>query len=163
VIAIEIQLLLDRLEAMLVESRQLPFTSGVVVDRDRMFDVINQMRISIPEEVKKAKRLQQERERLIAQANEEAERIVALARDQAAALVQEHALIKQAQLQAQEVLNQVQHEAQSVRAGADDYALSVLQQLEERLLQQLGTVRNGISTLVSADPGPVQEASDQGL
>jgi hypothetical protein len=147
------------LEAILVEGRQLPFTSGVVVDRDRLFDVINQMRISIPEEVKKAKRMQQERERLIAQANEEAERIVALAREQAAALVHEHEVIKQAEQQAQEVLEQVRDEARSVRAGADDYALAVLQQLEERLLQQLGTVRNGISTLVPADLSAREESS----
>jgi vacuolar-type H+-ATPase subunit H len=154
VIAIEIQLLLDRLEATLVEGRQLPFTSGVVVDRDRCFDVINQMRISIPEEVKKARRLQQERERLIAQANEEAERIVALAREQAVALVHEHEVIKQAEEQAQIVLEQVQGEAQEVRAGADDYALVVLQQLEAQLMQQLSTVRNGISTLVPAESEP---------
>ena len=145
----------------MVESRQLPFTSGAVVDRDRFFDVINQMRISIPEEIKKAKRLQQERERLIAHANEEAERIVALAREQAVALVHEHEVIKQAELQAQEVLDQVQGEAQDVRAGADDYALAVLQQLEERLLQQLGTVRNGISTLVPAATEPTQDEGAQ--
>ena len=154
-IAIEIQLLLDRLEAMLVQGRQLPFTSGVVVDRDRFFDIINQMRISIPEEVKKAKRMQAERERLIAQANEEAERVVRLAREQAVVLVQEHELTQQAELQAQEVLAQVQGEAQDVRAGADEYALTVLQELEERLLQQLSTVRNGISTL-----GPASSQSD---
>jgi vacuolar-type H+-ATPase subunit H len=139
---------------MLVAGRQLPFTSGVVVDRDQFFDVINQMRISIPEEVKKAKRVQQERERLIAQANEEAERIIELAREQAANLVHEHEVLKQAERQAQEVLAQVQDEAQEVRAGADDYALVVLQQLEQRLLQQLGTVRNGISTLAPADVEP---------
>ena len=141
-----------------MESRQLPFTSGVVVDRDRFFDVINQMRISIPEEVKKAKRMQAERERLIAQANEEAERIVSLARAQAAALVQEHEVIKQAEQQAQEVLEHVQDEAQDVRAGADGYALMVLQELEERLLQQLSTVRNGISTL--GPPAPETGADE---
>jgi vacuolar-type H+-ATPase subunit H len=152
VIAIEIQLLLDRLEALLVEGRQLPFTSGVVVDRDRFYDVINQMRISIPDEIKKAKRMQQERERLIAKANEEAERIVASAHEQAADLVQEHEVVKQAQQRAQEVLDQVQGEAQEVRVGADDYALVVLQELEERLQQQLGTVRNGIATLAPQAP-----------
>ena len=160
-IVIEIQLLLDRLEAMLVASRQLPFTSGVLVDRDQFYDVINQMRISIPEEVKKAKRLQQERERLIAHANEEAERIVALAREQAAALVHEHTVIQLAEQQAQEVLNQVQDEAQTVRAGADDYALIVLQELEARLTQQLSTVRNGISTLGPVGQKPAAfEATD---
>jgi nitrogen-specific signal transduction histidine kinase len=162
VIAIEIQLLLDRFEAVLVEGRQVPLTSGVVVDRDRCFDLINQMRVSIPEEVKKAKRLHQERERVIAQANEEAERIVALAREQAAALVREHEVLQQAEVHAQEVLNQVKDEAQAVRAGADDYALVVLQQLEERLLQQLGIVRNGISTLSPLEPDPgAREDADE--
>ena len=153
-IVIEIQLLLDRLEAILVQGRELPFTSGVVVDRERCYDLINQMRISIPEEVKKAKRLQQERERLIAQANEEAERIVDLAREQAAALVQDHEVTRLAEQRAQTVLDRVQEQAQGVRADADAYALEVLQELEERLTQQLRTVRNGISTLgpVASEP-----------
>jgi len=154
VIAIEIQLLLDRLEAILVQGRELPFTSGVVVDRERCYDLINQMRISIPEEVKKAKRLQQERERLIAQANEEAERIVDLAREQAAALVQDHEVTRLAEQRAQTVLDRIQEQVQGVRADADAYALEVLQELEERLTQQLRTVRNGISTLgpVASEP-----------
>jgi vacuolar-type H+-ATPase subunit H len=147
VIVIEIQLLLDRLEALLVESRQLPFTAGVLVDRDRCFDIINQMRISIPEEVRKAKRMQQERERVIAQANEEAERIIALARAEAAALVNEHEIAEQAAQASQARLDETEREAQEVRSGADEYALNVLQQLEDHLVQQLTTVRNGISTL----------------
>ena len=146
-IVIEIQLLLDRLEALLVESRQLPFMSGVLVDRDRCFDIINQMRISIPEEVKKAKRMQQERERIIAHANEEAERIIALARAEAAALVDEHAIAEQATQASESALQEAEQEARHVRLGAEDYALTVLKQLEDHLVQQLTTVRNGISTL----------------
>lgn len=153
-IVIEIQLLLDRLEALLVESRQLPFLPGVLVDRDRCFDVINQMRISIPEEVKKAKRMQQERERIIAHANEEAERIIALARAEATALVDEHQIAEQAAQVSRTVYDQAEREAQEVRAGADSYALSVLQQIEDHLLQQLTTVRNGISTLDQGAQNP---------
>ena len=133
-IVIEIQLLLDRLEALLVESRQLPFLSGVLVDRDRCFDIINQMRISIPEEVKKAKRMQQERERIIAHANEEAERIIALARAEAAALVDERAIAEQTAQASESVLQEAESEASKVRSGADDYALTVLKQLEDHLL-----------------------------
>jgi vacuolar-type H+-ATPase subunit H len=147
VIVIEIQLLLDRLEALLVESRQLPFVSGVLIDRDRCFDIINQMRISIPEEVKKAKRLQQERERIITHANEEAERIIALAHERAAELVAEHKIAEQADRAAQKVLDQAEREAAKVQSGADEYARSVLAQLQEHLTQQLTTVRNGIATL----------------
>jgi hypothetical protein len=160
VIVIEIQLLLDRLEALLVESRQLPFVTGVLVDRDRCFDIINQMRISIPKEVKNAKRVQQERERIIAHANEEAERITALARAEAAALVDEHEVAAQAAEASQAVLNQTELEAQEVRQGADEYALAVLKELEDHLAQQLTTVRNGIMTLdhSSQDPSLAPDA-----
>ncbi len=146
-IAIEIHLLIDRLEALLVESRQIPFTSNVVVDRERCFDLINQMRTSVPEEVKKARRVHQERDRIIAQANEEAERIIALARDQAAELVSEHEIVAQAEEKAQIIVERARREAQEIRAGADEYAYSVLKQLEEHLLSHLTTVRNGLETL----------------
>lgn len=146
-IVIEIQLLIDRLEALLVESRQVPFTSTVLVDRDRCFDIINHMRISIPEEVKKAKRLQQERDRIVAHANEEADRIITLARERAAELVAEHEVIKHAESRGEIVLERAQREAEEIRGGADGYAISVLRQLEERLKEQLTTVRNGITTL----------------
>ena len=146
-IVIEINLLLDRLEALLVESRQFMLTSNVLVDRDRCFDIINQMRVSIPEEVKKSKRIYQERDRVIAQANEEAERIIALAREQAAELVAEHVIANQAEDKAQVVLERAQREAQEVRYGADDYALTVLRNLEQQLIDNLGTVQNGLVTL----------------
>jgi vacuolar-type H+-ATPase subunit H len=147
VIAIEINLLLDRLESLLVESRPFMLSANVLVDRDRCFDIINQMRVSIPEEVKKSKRVYQERDRIIAQANEEAERIIALAREQAAQMVDDHEIAKQGETKAQVILERVQREAQEIRLGADEYALSVLRQLEQHLIDHLGTVQNGIITL----------------
>jgi hypothetical protein len=147
VITIEIQLLIDRLEALLIESRQVPFTPSVVVDRDRCFDIINQMRVSIPEEIKKAKRMQQERDRIIAQANEEADRIVALARGRASDLVTDSEIISAAEGKVGFVLDRAQREAQEIRYGADEYALTVLKQLEAHLIDHLTTVQNGITTL----------------
>ncbi|MBL7198699.1 MAG: hypothetical protein ISS56_00975 [Anaerolineae bacterium] len=155
-IAIEIHLLLDRLEALLVESRQMPFTANVIVDRERCFDIINQMRVSIPEEVRKSKRVYQERDRIVAQANEEAERIIALAREQGEELTASHHVTAQAENRVQVVLERAQREAQEVKYGADDYALSVLKQLEEHLLEHLKTVQNGIYTLDSKS----EEASE---
>jgi vacuolar-type H+-ATPase subunit H len=156
VIAIEIHLLLDRLEALLVESRQLPFTTNVVVDRDRCFDIINQMRVSIPEEVRSSKRVYQERDRIVAQANEEAERIIALAREQAGELIANHQVSAQAESRVQVVLERAQREAQEIKYGADEYAEEVLKQLEGHLLEQLQTVQNGIVALNRGqeDSGP---------
>jgi hypothetical protein len=159
VIVIEINLLLDRLESLLVESRQFMMTSNVLVDRDRCFDIINQMRVSIPEEVKKSKRVYQERDRIIAQANEEAERIIALARQQATEMTSEHQVLQQTEGRAQVMLERAERESQEIRLGADEYALAVLRQLEETLIQHLGTVQNGVRTLEqsTAVAEPIEE------
>ena len=157
-ITIEIHLLLDRLEALLVESRQIPFTSNVLVDRDRCFDIINQMRVSIPEEIKRSKRVYQERDRVVAQANEEADRIIGLARDQSAELISGHDIIRLAESKAQVILERAQREGQEIRYGADDYALTILRQLHERLIEQLQTVQNGITTL---DQGEIPGSSTE--
>ena len=153
-IVIEINLLLDRLEALLVESRPFLLTSNVIVDRERCFDLINQMRVSIPEEVKKAQRVHRDRDRVIAQANEEAERIIALAHEQAAERVSDHEIIRQAEERAQIILERAQREVDERRSGADGYARDVLQELEEQLIKQITTVRNGISELDSDVPEP---------
>ena len=81
--------LIDRLEALLNEGSHPPLTKKVMVDEQRIWEVIDQMRVSIPEEVKKAKRINQERDRIVAQANEEATRIVELGRDEAQQLASE--------------------------------------------------------------------------
>jgi hypothetical protein len=69
-------------------------------------------------------------------------------------------VIVQAEQQAQVVLEQVQAEAQEVRKGADQYAIEVLQKLEARLLQELGTVRNGILTLAPGGSRPTSNRPD---
>lgn len=153
-IVIEINLLLDRLEALLVESRPFLLTSNVIVDRERCFDLINQMRVSIPEEVKKAQRVYRDRDRVIAQANEEAERITALAHEQAAERVSGHEIIHQAEERAQTIIERAQREADEMQSAADLYVRDVLRQLaqqldelEKQLVGQITIVRNGIAKL----------------
>ena len=91
----DIQHLLDRLEVLLSDSRRIG--GKLIVDAQRSWDLIDQMRITIPEEVKQAQRINQERDRIIAQAKEEASRIVDLSREEAAKLTEDHGLAQQAQ------------------------------------------------------------------
>jgi hypothetical protein len=72
--------LIDRLEELFNESRFIPFTHNVIVDEDRMLDLIDQMRVAIPEEVKKAQQIIAQRDRLLAQAQEEANRRLDIAK-----------------------------------------------------------------------------------
>jgi cell division septum initiation protein DivIVA len=139
--------LVDRLETLLSKGWHIPFTSNVVVQEDAFLDLIDQMRISIPDEVKQARRLGAERERLIAQAQQEADRIVATAHEQISSLITDQEVVKQAEQKAQAVIGQANQSAEKIRADADTYVVEVLGNLEEELLQAITTVRNGIHKL----------------
>lgn len=158
-VEIEIQHLVDRLESLLNESWLIPLTSNRIINEEEYLDIIDQMRITIPAGIKQAKRIQQERERIIAQAQEEAERIVTLAREQAANLTNDHEVLKTAETKAEALLKQAQQQAEDTKAGADDYVIEVLSELEEQLMVFLTTVRNGLKA-VQRERGRRENAND---
>ena len=151
--------LIDRLEALLNEGRHLPLTKGVVVDEQRAWDIIDQLRIAIPEEVKKAKRVNQERDRIIAQAHEESTRIIDLAREQATGLLSDHELTRGAQTRAETIIERARNDAEAIKADADDYVMQVLSDLDINLTRTLSVVRNGLTKLQAERR--VMEAEEQ--
>jgi vacuolar-type H+-ATPase subunit H len=141
----DIQHLLDRLESLLSDSRRIG--GKLIVDAQRSWDLIDQMRISIPEEVRQAQRVNQERDRIIAQAKEEAGRIIELSRQDAAKFTEENAITKQAQELAETIEARARREARNVQREADEYVMDVLMQLDADLTRTLTVVRNGIEKL----------------
>ncbi len=139
--------LIDRLEELLNESRPLPFTHNVIVDEDRMLDLIDQMRVTIPEEVKKAQQQLAQRDRLLAQAQEEANRTLAIAREKSEQLVERDPVSLAAKSQAEQIIVQAHAEAEAIRQDADNYVLETLRSLEVEMDRILAQVRNGIQTL----------------
>lgn len=157
--------LIDRLEELFNESKAFPFTHSVIVDEDRMLELIDQMRIAIPEEVKKAQQLIAQRDRVMAQAQEEANRTLALAREKADALTQKDSVAVEAQRRAEQIKAQALADAENTRADADNYVLDSLTQLQNELDKISGQVRNGIRKLEeeqlrktpAAPPAPLPE------
>ncbi len=139
--------LIDRLEELFNESRSIPFTHNVIVDEDRMLELIDQMRVAIPEEVKKAQQLLAQRDRILAQAQEEANRTLALAREKSEQLVERDVIVQSAQARAEQIIAQSQAEAERTRYEADKYVIETLTRLEMELERFLNQVRNGIKTL----------------
>ncbi len=144
--------MIDRLEELLNESRPLPFTHNVIVDEDRMLDLIDQMRVSIPEEVKKAQQLLAQKDRLIAQAQEEANRTVNLARDRSSELVERDQVVQAAYAQAEQIKAQAHVDGDAIRRDADQYVLETLRNLEMEMERAITQVRNGIRTLQEDKP-----------
>jgi hypothetical protein len=139
--------LIDRLEELFNESRPVPFTHNVIVDEDRMLDLIDQMRVAIPEEVKKAQQVQAQRDRILAQAQEEANRTLALAREKSDQLVERDSIVQSSQARAEQIVAQIESDAEMTRREADQYVVDTLRTLEMELERYLVQVRNGIQTL----------------
>ena len=136
--------LIDRLEELFNDAKAVPFTHNVVVDEDKMLELIDQMRIAIPEEVKKAQQLVAQRDRVMAQAQEEANRTLQIARDKADQLVQKDIVTQEAQRRADQILAQARAEAEGVRADADNYVLDTLMQLQDQIAKLSNQVNNGV-------------------
>lgn len=139
--------LIDRLEELFNDSRPIPLTSNVIVDEDRMLDLIDQMRIAIPDAVKQAQKLMSEKDRTLAQAQEEASRTLKLARDRSDGMLDREAIVEAAQSRADQVISQARIDADIIRQEADDYTLESLTSLEIELERLNNQVRNGIRAL----------------
>lgn len=139
--------LVDRLEELFNQSRSIPLTRQVVVDEDRMLDLVDQMRVSIPEEVKKAQQILSQRDRVLAQSQEEANRTISLAREKSEQLMEKDAVVQAAHSRADQILAKARIEAENIRRDADQYVVERLATLQAELERILNQVRNGIATV----------------
>ncbi len=152
--------LVDRLEEVFNAGRPIPLTHLLTVDEERVLELIDQMRVSIPDEVKKAQQVLAQRDRILAQAQEEAARTVQLAKEKVDQMVERDSVTMAAQSRAEQILQNAKADAERVRADADDYALEILTRLETELTKTLTQVRNGIAKLRAEKGLPVNLGSD---
>jgi len=141
----------------------------VVIDQNAALGLIDELRVAVPEEVRAAKRINAEGERIIEKAQDEAERIVAKAQEQAAFLIDERGLTQAAEALSRQIVADAHGEADEIRRGADEYAVGVLVGLEGDVVKTLQSIKKGIAMLderratlelngVGPDePGPLEE------
>lgn len=151
----DIQFLVERLEAMVVSARKMPMTNQVLLEQAAILDVIDQLRIAIPEEVRQARKINQEQERVLTRAREEAEQIIGAAQEQAALLLQDQSILRQAESRAQEIEGAAGSKAEETMAGADQYAADVLVRLESDLVKTLSIIKKSLEVLEERRAQPV--------
>ena len=125
--------LLDSLEHLITGSQRIPMTNRVLVSEQDVLELLDQIRAAVPEEIKQAHRLRQERERLLAQAQAEGDRIILAAREEAERLTNDEEVLRLATEHAFEIKSEAEEQANQLRDGADAYAVETLRGLEERL------------------------------
>lgn len=139
--------LVDRLEELFNNSKPIPLSRNVVVDENSFMDIIDQMRISIPDEIKKAQQVIAQKDRILAQAQEEANRTVALAREKSEKMVEKSEVYQAAQAKVEHLTVQARQESLQTQQEADRYVVETLGGLERELNKVLQQVQNGIKSL----------------
>ena len=117
----DIQHLVDNLEQALNESTRIPLSAFLLVNEEKVYSLLDQMRVAVPEEIKRAGRIEAEKDRILAQAKEEAERIRELARQEAGELVKRDAIVNAAQNRAENIVERARRDSEALRQDADVY------------------------------------------
>ena len=157
--------LIDKLDDLVHNARAVPLTDQVRIDREAIYELLDQMRATIPEEIKQARWIVKERQEMLAEAKRESDRIVEEARDRAERQASEQEVVKLAQKQADDIMDEARLREREVRLGAEDYADEVLGTLEVNLEKFTSAVRRGCERLQGKsedlDGGPfVSDESD---
>lgn len=139
--------LLDRMEEVLQNSSKVPLTNRVLVDETEFHEIIDQLRVAVPEEIQAARRLNRERDAILADARAQADRILDDADAELASRVNEHSLARAAQARAAAIEDDAWRQADEVRREADAYAYRTLQKLRAQIDRIAGAVDQGLEQL----------------
>ncbi|MBI4312059.1 MAG: hypothetical protein HY681_09790 [Chloroflexi bacterium] len=150
--------IVDRIEELAASGRKVPMSKMVLVDPDQLSKLIEQLRMTVPDDYSRAQEVLRKREDLLSQGLDEARRIRASAENELRSRVEEANVVKEAQKYAEQLLAEAQQKAKRVletaeaeakkrREAADQYSQEVLYQLEQDVAGVLTTIRHGIEVL----------------
>ena len=148
----DVLVLIDKLDNLVHEAKAVPLTDQVRIDREEIWEILDQMRATIPEEIKQARWIVKERQEMLAEAKREAERLVSEARERAAQEASQQEIVRLAERQAAELLAEAKRREREIRLGAEDYADDILSTLEVNLGKFLAAVQRGREQLQARSP-----------
>ena len=139
----DILALVDRIEEAMDSGRSVPLMRGRLVDIDKVYEIIDEVRANFPDELKQARWIVKERQEMLEEAEKEANRILEEARDRAEAMAADQEIVRRAAEQAAGILDDARAQEREIRLGAEDYADEMLANLEVNLGKLLTAVQRG--------------------
>ena len=137
----DIEQIIDALEEKIDTCTTIPIWGRGIIDKEELLDMIAEVRVKFPDEMKQAKWVKEERQRIISDAQKEAQAIIKAAEEKIAAMVNEHDITQQAYEKANQIVESAQKNSHDIRMGANQYADDVLRALEEELIRTAETIR----------------------
>ena len=138
----EIFTLLETLEDMLDKSRGIPFSSKCIVNKEDILDIIKEIRIKLPDELKQAKWIKEERQRILVEAQNEADDIIKEAENRIISMIDENENTKKAYEKKVEIIETANEMSREIKSGTEEYADSVLAGIEVALEDALKVIKN---------------------
>ena len=151
----DVLVLIDKLDDLVHNAKAVPLTDQVRIDREEIYDILDQMRATIPEEIKQARWIVKERQDMLAEAKREVDRLLAEAREQAVREASQTEIVKQAERQADEIIEDARAREREIRLGAEDYADDILNTLEVNLTKFIAAVQRGRDRLQGREEAEV--------
>jgi cell division septum initiation protein DivIVA len=139
--------LIDQLEELFNDSKSFWLTNEVMIKEDRLLDLIDQMRLAVPDEIKQSQQIINQKERILAQAQEEATRTVNLAREKSVEMVERDGIVEAARVKANQIIKKAEEQSRMMKRDADEYSIETLKELRDELTKILNQVNNGINAL----------------
>ncbi|MCH5188678.1 MAG: ATPase [Oscillospiraceae bacterium] len=155
----EILKTIDVLEDKIERTKTIPLLNRILIDKEELFKAIDDIRMRLPEDLKQARMVKDERKQIINNAEAEAEKIIAEAKEKAAALVQEHEITKAAVEQAGQIIDEASRKARDLRAGANNYVTTLLTQTEEKISRSQEIVRSALAEMHSQSTMQISDDS----
>jgi hypothetical protein len=130
---VDILYLVDRLENMIASSRHMPLVNQIILKESDILNIVDQLRTTIPDEIKQARRVIQDKERILAQAQADANALLARAREESEQAVNREGLLKAAETRSQEMVRRAEEQAEQLKNEADSYVVETLRALRDHL------------------------------
>ena len=140
--------LIDELEEIIEDSSKIPFSNKCMIDKEEVFNVIQQVRLAYPEDIKQAEFVNKERERLIQEAEEEARIIKEEAKNKVAKLVNDSEIVRLAKEKAAEILNDAKNQAKGIVADGEAECAAMAEEREKQLRAYEDEVRGYIANVL---------------
>ena len=138
----EIFTLLETLEEYLESAKKIPFTQKAIVNTDEVLDIVKEIRLKLPDELKQAKWVKEERGRILVEAKKEADGIVKEAENRIISMIDEHEITRKAYEQKAQIIETANEMSREISKGTKEYADNILEKVQGVLQDALATVEN---------------------
>jgi cell division septum initiation protein DivIVA len=139
--------LLERIEDIIEEASKFPLSNKVMIDKEEILEVINEIRLKLPDEINRASWVAKERQRILNEAQSEADELIEKVKEQQKYLVEENEISRQAQKYAKQLIEEAERKANDMKIGAYNYSDEILSKLQEKIREINGIIEQNREVL----------------